>query len=158
MIVDYFERHGFTMVVPLLADPWDGAAQAEAVIDEVAPCYLGKPLLTAQCVGALTALALLARRPEAYLGAALYNPCSDPMMMAERYTARLTSPPIDFAAITAPVAIWHGTEDRTVVPEQTRRLACLLPNLAVHWVRGGRHGTDPHAYIDGLDGFIASIM
>lgn len=150
--VELFVDSGWTLWVPFLPDPYDAPEVVEALMDRHG---IKRPLLTGQCVGAATALSCLARRPDAYLAGAFYNPVSDPSLMDGRYH-RSDVEPIDHMAIRAPVRIWHGLDDRLAAPEQSIRLSGM-DDLTVYWLEGIGHREPCDAYVDGLKDYIATL-
>jgi len=152
-VTDWLLAHDFTIIVPCLRDPYDGAGQAEAVIDRLG---LDRPMLTAQCIGGLTGYAMLARRPDAYRGAAFLNPVSSGLLMPRDYNRQKLAH-IHFERITAPISVWHGLDDMLVTPQQTLRLDELIPHMTVYWMQGQRHDSTPEAYRDGLAEFVDTL-
>jgi pimeloyl-ACP methyl ester carboxylesterase len=50
---------------------------------------------------------------------------------------------VDFDSITAPVALWHGEDDRIIPPWLARQLAARLPTVTPRFVPGAGHYSLP---------------
>jgi pimeloyl-ACP methyl ester carboxylesterase len=49
--------------------------------------------------------------------------------------------------VRAPIALWHGTKDRTFAPRLAENVAARLPNCELHLVEGAGHYSLPIRYI-----------
>jgi pimeloyl-ACP methyl ester carboxylesterase len=57
--------------------------------------------------------------------------------------------------VRVPVALWHGTKDRTFAPRLAENVAARLPNCEFHLVEGAGHYSLPIRYIDEI---LADLM